>query len=110
MRVASPPAKSLMIFDGQCGFCRRWIERWKSKTGDRIHYRPCQEIHELPEIPRGRFEESVYLIEPDGAVYSGAEAVLRSLGRQSWYRLPGVAAISERAYRFVARYRQFFSK
>src|SRR5437773_2587310 len=39
-RVANPPAKPLLIFDGECGFCRRWIERWQAKTGDRIDYRP----------------------------------------------------------------------
>jgi lipase maturation factor 1 len=110
MRVANPPAKPLLVFDGDCGFCRRWIERWRVRTGDRIEYRPFQEVHDFPEIPRGDFAEAVHLIERDGAVYRGAEAVFRSLGRQRWYSVPGVAPVSEWAYRLVARHRQVFSK
>ncbi len=26
----------LLIFDGNCGFCRIWIEYWKKLTADRI--------------------------------------------------------------------------
>ncbi len=111
IRVAHPPAKPLLVFDGDCGFCRRWIERWKRKTGDRIEYVAFQELGDrFPEIPRERCAQSVQLIEPDGAVYEGAEAVFRSLDRQRVYRLPGVGPVSERVYRLVARHRQWFSK
>jgi lipase maturation factor 1 len=119
MRVANPPAKPLLVFDGDCRFCRRWVERWRAKTGDRVDYRPFQEIIDIPElqqadgswaaIPRESFAESVHLIEPDGTVYIGAEAVFRSLGWQQWYCLPGVPSVSEWAYRLVARNRQVFS-
>ncbi len=109
IRVAQAPARPLLIYDGECGFCRRWIDRWKRKSGDRIDYRPSQEVDEFPELPREQFQESVVLIETDGAVYSGAEAVFRSLGREWLYRLPSVAPVSEWAYRLVARNRQFFS-
>ena len=45
-----------MIFDGDCGFCRRWIERWKAATGDRIDYAPSQEVGaRFPEIPAEAF-------------------------------------------------------
>jgi lipase maturation factor 1 len=113
IRVAQPPAKPLLVFDGDCGFCRRWIERWQQRTGDKIEYLPFQDPlirEQFPEIRGDQFEKSVQLIEPDGAVYSGAEAVFRSLGRQSLYALPGVAPVSEWAYRLVARHRQVFSK
>ncbi len=110
IRVAQPPAKPLLIFDGECGFCRRWIERWKLATGDRVDYLTFQDLGgQFPEISREQFEKSVQLIESDGAVYSGAEAVFRSLGRQWLYRLPAVAPVSEWAYRLVARHRQVFS-
>ncbi|MEI6085847.1 MAG: lipase maturation factor family protein, partial [Verrucomicrobiota bacterium] len=110
IRVANPPVKPLLIFDGNCNFCRRWIARWQRRTGDRIDYLPAQELGErFPEIPRSDFTQSVQLIEPDGNVYSGAEAVFRSLDRQGLYRLPGVAPVSEWAYRLVAGNRRVFS-
>jgi predicted DCC family thiol-disulfide oxidoreductase YuxK len=118
--VACPPPKPLMVFDGDCNFCRRWISRWQQATGDRLDYRPFQDAgiaQSFPELPRERFEASVHLIEPDGRVFSGAEAVFRSLAhvpRRRWQlwlyeHAPGVAPVTEAAYRFVARHRTVFS-
>src|SRR5438034_9830865 len=113
-RVVAPPEKPLLIFDGECGFCRWWIERWKSITGDRLDYAPSQEVAErFPEIPKETFARSVQLVAPNGEVYEGAHAVFRSLalvpGRRgllwSYENLPGFAAVTEAAYRFIARHR-----
>jgi predicted DCC family thiol-disulfide oxidoreductase YuxK len=118
--VGSPPQKPLMVFDGDCNFCRRWISRWQQSTGNRVDYIPFQhpDVSErFPEIPREKFEGSVQLIECDGQVYSGAEAVFRSLTYarfHSWLlwlyeKVPGFASLSELAYRFVANHRAAFS-
>ncbi len=107
MRVASPPAKPLLVYDGDCTFCRTWIARWRQATGDRVDYRAAAEVS-FPEIPPPTFTESVVLIEPDGAVFTGARAVFRALGREPLYR--PVARPAEAAYRFVARHRQLFSR
>ena len=37
-RVQSPPAKPLMIFDGDCRFCVFWIRRWQRATGEAVEY------------------------------------------------------------------------
>src|ERR1700728_4314623 len=67
--------KPLMVYDGDCGFCRRWIGRWKKVTQDAVDYEPYQkESARFPEIPEAEFEKSVYLFEPDGRVTHGAEA------------------------------------
>ena len=66
--VGSPPAKPLMIYDGDCGFCGRWIQRWKRTTADRVEYLPFQDpsiAARFPELPREAFERSVHLVEPD---------------------------------------------
>ncbi len=111
--------KPLLIYDGDCGFCRRWIARWQSITGDRVEYAPYQEVaSEFPEIPQEQFEASVQLIEPGGTVSSGAEAVFRTLAYvpgKHWTlwmyeKIPGAAHISEWSYRLVAQHRTFFSK
>ncbi|HUJ09786.1 MAG TPA: lipase maturation factor family protein [Verrucomicrobiae bacterium] len=120
MRVAQPPAKPVMIFDSDCNFCRRWICRWQQATGDRVDYVPLQDSSiagRFPEIPREPLKRSVHLIETDGAVYSGAEAVFRSLAsapRKRWslwlyQRVPGVVPVTECFYRFVAGHRTAFS-
>jgi predicted DCC family thiol-disulfide oxidoreductase YuxK len=118
LRVANPPPKSLLIWDGECHFCRRWIERWREITGDKVDYEISQNVAEkFPEIPLEQFQRSVVLIEPDGAVFTGAEAVFRSLRSRSskrwlawsYYHVPGFAPISEASYKFVSMNRRFAS-
>ena len=120
--VRDAPARPLLIFDGDCHFCRRWIERWRELTAGAVEYAPSQEIAgRFPEIPAEAFDRSVQFIETDGTVYGGAEAVFRSLGRGrgrkwmawSYEHVPGFAAVTEAAYRLVARNRRtasFFTR
>jgi predicted DCC family thiol-disulfide oxidoreductase YuxK len=117
--VAAPPAKPLMVYDGDCGFCRRSIRRWRRLTGGTVDYVPYQEIAErFPSIPRRAFQHAVQLVEPDGRVSGGAEAVLRALalaGRSRWllaaYRsVPGFRPVSETVYRWVASHRLLLSR
>ena len=103
-----------MIWDGECDFCRLWIERWREITASEIDYATYQDSAGLfPEIPIDHFRRSMVLIEPDGEVFFAAEAVYRSLRHRSarkWLawsydHVPGFAAISETAYKFIARHR-----
>ena len=80
--VANPPPKTLLIYDGDCRFCRLWIERWREITAGAVDYAELQDVAaRFPEVPRAAFENAVKLIETDGRVFSGAEAVYRSLGK-----------------------------
>src|SRR4051812_31373935 len=82
IQVASPPGKPLMIYDGECNFCTRWIRRWRRKTGEHIDYAPFQTPNlagRFPEIPPDAFATAVQLVVPDGSVFRAAEAVFRSL-------------------------------
>ena len=116
--MARSLTKPLLIFDGDCHFCRRWIARWQETTLDRIDYAPSQEVAaDFPEIPREQFDQEVKLVDPDGRVSGGAEAVFRSLNhaaRPGWlallawwmYRqLPGFAPVTEWGYHQVAQHR-----
>jgi predicted DCC family thiol-disulfide oxidoreductase YuxK len=102
-----------LLFDADCGFCRRWIARWQGLTGDRVDYEPYQSAAaRFPGIPREDLARAVHLVEPDGTHTSGAEAVFRTLahGGRGWplalYRaLPPFARMAELLYRFVARHR-----
>jgi len=117
-RVSNLPPKPLMIWDGECHFCRLWIERWRTLTAGEVNYETYQQVAgRFPEIPRREFERAVAFIETDGEIFFGAEAVYRSLGCRSsrkWLawsydHVPGFAAISELVYKFIARHRTFGS-
>ncbi len=118
-KVAHPPKeRPLMIFDGDCAFCKRWIERWKCWTGDRVDYEESQTAAEwFPEIPPGRFANAVQLVQTNGDVREGAEAVflcLKDTPGKGWFfkayaKWPLFAALTEGAYDIVARRRWFFS-
>ena len=105
-----------MIWDGDCHFCRRWIERWRAITAGKVEYAPYQEI-QFPEIPREQFQRSVVFIDTTGQVFAGAAAVYQSLRcrpskKWLWWcyqHVPGFAAISEFGYSFIARHRGFAS-
>jgi lipase maturation factor 1 len=116
--VSSPPQKPLVIFDGDCNFCRRWVERWREMTQGAVEYAPFQEVAvRFPEIPAEAFAEALHFIDKGGTVYRGAEAVFRSLGSASgghaliwsYEHLPGFAPITEVGYRAIARNRMLAS-
>src|SRR5208283_5375997 len=121
VRVATPPPKPLLVFDGDCNFCTLWVRRWQQMTGDRVDYRPAQDpaiAAQFPEIPREQFNTAVQLIETDGAVYAGAEAVFRTLAYNPNRQWPlrcyaqskPFAKLTEWAYRLVAQNRTLFSR
>ena len=109
----------MLVYDGNCGFCTRWVDRIRAITGDRVQYAPSQEVgHRFPRISPEQFENAVQWIGPDGEVYSGAKAALRVLaftgpaGKLLWWayrRLSWFAATAEAAYRLVARNRKTVS-
>jgi len=121
LRVQSPPPKPLLVFDGDCQFCRRWIARWKNATAGAVDYLPFQDemiASRFPEVPRQAFEEAVHLFLPDGSVFRGAEAVFRALaegGRFRWFsrlyrKFPTFADLTEMLYDEVALHRTWLSK
>ena len=108
----------IMIWDGECHFCKRWIERWREITAGKVDYATYQEAAaRFPEIPVKQFQRAVAFIEPNGEAFFAAEAVYRSLGYRSsrkWLawsydHVPGFAGISETAYKFIARHRSLGS-
>jgi predicted DCC family thiol-disulfide oxidoreductase YuxK len=116
--ATTPPTHTpLLVYDGDCTFCRIWIELWRQLTADQIAYAPYQEAAvRFPQIPREDFQRAVQLILPDGTALSAAHAVLKSLEcvpDHAWmlwayHNVPGFAALAEWAYRIVAAHRGLF--
>ncbi|HWY48379.1 MAG TPA: lipase maturation factor family protein [Bryobacteraceae bacterium] len=107
----------LVLYDGNCGFCRIWIQYWTQLTANQVEYACSQEAGErFPQIPPESFGQSVQLVMPDGQLIAGARAVYTTLTfapGMAWLlwlydHLPGFAWLSEVAYRLVAAHRTLF--
>src|SRR4051812_2485687 len=106
----------VLIYDGDCGFCRGWIERWKHSTGRSVRYVPFQRLGTRWRygVPRRVAARAAQLVEPDGRRYGGAAAIFRALlrARSPWVRVlarvglgPGVRAVASGVYRIIAAHR-----
>lgn len=112
-RVPQAPAAPTLVFDGSCGFCRKWVSL--AKRLDRrsvVRLLPFQE-EEAPVVtgrPREALERAAHFVRPDGEVFAGAAAA-REFFRYvpgGWAvlgvaRIPGVMSVAEWLYRWIAR-------
>jgi len=105
-----------LLFDGDCGFCRKWIAYWKSLTGEKVQYVTYQKAGaNFPDIKNKELEQAVHFVDSDGTV-KGAEAVFKSLtyANKNWglwlyKKVPGFKPVTEFFYRLVANHRVLFS-
>ncbi|MCM3879052.1 MAG: DUF393 domain-containing protein [Vicinamibacterales bacterium] len=114
------PPSPVLVYDGDCDFCRFWLSRWQSRLGDRLESLPFQDSRvakRFPHLPADRLKGAVHLVASDGTIRTGAGAVFeimslggRPLPMRAYRHVPGVASLSELGYRFVAANRPFFWK
>ena len=103
----------VLIYDAQCQFCRRWVARLKRwDRRDRIRLLPLQDpaAPALAGRPPDVLRQAAHLVREDGAVLAGAWAAREVLAYlpAGWLlrfvaRVPGVMALADRGYRWVAR-------
>jgi len=115
--AAADASRPVLVYDGDCGFCGYWARYWQKLTGERVAYRPYQEVAaQYPAIALADFQRAVQFIASDGRHASAAEASFLTLsharGKVVWLwlyrRLPGFAPLAERAYAFTAAHRPAF--
>lgn len=107
-----------LVFDGECGFCRRWVRRmtaWFTRHPQPVAW----QVAELTKLglTAEQCMAAVQFVDKDGRVSSGAAAVARVLiyaglpyslaGRMML--LPGIRSVAEAAYRWVANNRHRFT-
>jgi predicted DCC family thiol-disulfide oxidoreductase YuxK len=108
----------VLIYDGDCGFCRRvagWVRRW---VGDRLLYLRSQvAVQRYPSIGERETSTSVLLFGGDGSLFRGMEVLYRvgALGGAPFflnlYRSSRLFAwLSDRGYGVVAKIRPFLSR
>lgn len=116
--TASAGVTGVLVYDGDCGFCRKWIRRMRAWFSTHPEAVPWQET-DLAEL--GLSEDqcrlAVQFVDTAGVVWSGSDAaaqVLRVAGLPYSIAgrvmlLPGVRQIAQWAYAWVARNRHRFT-
>lgn len=112
-----PERKIAIVYDGECTFCIDQIERIKTMDRDEcFEYIPRQvpDLDErFPVLKDMNFEEGMRLIDNEGRVHVGADAVYQ-IGKRlpgvklvAWaYVLPGIKQIVRLGYKWVAANRK----
>lgn len=79
----------ILVWDGECGFCKFWVTRWQQKTADKITFKTYQEIgKDFRDIPFKEFKKASKLIDTSGNVYNGPDSAFRCLyiaGNKKWH-------------------------
>jgi predicted DCC family thiol-disulfide oxidoreductase YuxK len=108
-----------LIFDGYCGVCTRLI-RWvrAQDRHDRITAWPSQlpGVRERFGLSREQADREVWAFDGAGNVWSGAEAIFRTLEVlgwttvAAWSRRPPFKQLAGPCYFWVARHRHWFAR
>ena len=118
---AAPAGKPLLVYDGDCYFCLRWIRRWQETTRGTVDVAPFQSVGArfAEDIPTECFRSAIRLIETDGRIFGGIEAISRLLtygpgagrGLALWFyrHFPGYAPVARLGYGVIARHRELAS-
>ena len=93
-------AKPLMVYDGDCHFCRRWIARWNEITLTGWTTVRCKRRRRIFRTSRAtEFEREVKLIEPDGrARRRGGGLPGSRRGQRRGHLPPGPVAVCQRGH------------
>ncbi|MUP41087.1 thiol-disulfide oxidoreductase DCC family protein [Christiangramia aestuarii] len=111
-----PPSHPVLIWDGDCGFCKFWKTRWQEKTEGRVNFETYQQkASDFPDFPLKEFKKASRLIERDGKVYSGPDSAYRSLwhaNKKSYHEYyrnhKWFEFLSDHAYNHIAKNRHFY--
>ena len=109
----------IIVYDANCAFCRSQIDKIKTHdTKNIFDYIPNDVPDILTKFPllAGKdLNSKLWLIAPDGRLYSAADAIyqiMRQLKTYKWlaplYRLPLLHSVAQQAYKWVAKHRKTY--
>lgn len=109
------PSPPFFLYDGECGFCQRWVDWLDGTTRARIEFVESQMIDDLPRL--GLTDEDVrtasYWVDAAGVAHRGNHSIANALqqGDGIWralgvaLELPVIRSLAAAAYRVIARNR-----
>ncbi|MAZ73876.1 MAG: thiol-disulfide oxidoreductase [Flavobacteriaceae bacterium] len=114
-----PENKPVLVWDGDCGFCKYWVTRWEMMTKGQVRFKTYQEVaSDFPDIPIKEFKKASRFISAKGFIYSGPDSAYMSYyiaNKKSpwhqWYTsYSWFTKLSDHGYNFIAKHRSFFFK
>ncbi|HWH78648.1 MAG TPA: DCC1-like thiol-disulfide oxidoreductase family protein, partial [Candidatus Binatus sp.] len=82
--------KGWVLYDGDCGFCSRWVPFWENtlrRRGFRIAPLQDEWVDEKIALPKDELTADLRLLLANGETRAGAE-VYRYLMRRIWWAKP----------------------
>lgn len=117
---SEPEKQAILFWDADCGFCRRWVERWRETSGSKVEYRTLQSAPpEIAAAAGGVPFQRIVLQQADGSLVAGAHAAFTALAEGSrparvilraYRHCAPVRAACDSGYRVIAKHRPLFSR
>jgi predicted DCC family thiol-disulfide oxidoreductase YuxK len=111
--------RGIVLYDGQCGFCSRWVRYWAGtleRQGFAIASLDEPWVAEKMNTPREELLTDIRLLTADGQLISGSDVYLYVTRRIWWawpfyafFSLPGFNRLIHLGYRWFARNRYHIS-
>ena len=108
--------RPVLVYDGACGFCRNWVtrlERWGLRGMDLVPSQRRNERRDLPVLSDDQVDREMVVVLPDNRVLGGGAAMGEVWSRVPRLRfvarllsLPGISALRDAGYRWVAARRK----
>lgn len=109
--------KLYVLYDGVCNLCLASVRRLKElPSSAELHYAAVQSLADsaalIPaaaSIPQEQLLSKIHVVDADGNVFAGADGIvriMRTVRGFQWlavlYRIPGMGAIANALYRYIA--------
>jgi len=118
-QASSGAILGVILYDGQCGFCSRWVRYWASTLQRRgFAIAPLDDpwVAERIKMPYEELLTDIRLFTSDGQLISGADVYLYVMRKIWWawpfyaiFSLPGFNRLIHLGYRLFARNRHHIS-
>lgn len=95
---------SVFLYDAHCSNCSRLARLLDRLSGRHLQVAPLQEFESAdPRLSAQELLREAKLVRADGAIYGGAEAIVRAVGGPALiYYTPGIRQLADRLYSRVA--------
>jgi len=114
-RLAQGLVQGVVLYDGQCGFCLRWVKYWAGtlgRSGFEIASLDEPWVAEKIKQPHEELLTDIRLLTTDGQLISGADVYLYAARGIWWawpfytiFSLPGFNRLIHVSYKWFARNR-----